>query len=128
MPQSNRALRAKLQKLLNERGNLFHFYSTRIANQAIDLTQAMRDLAEENAKVEGDIAALFIEAGRPDDDESGEPETEQVAVSMCTTVSRPVSTRVAVTAYENGKDSGRRMLDDTLHTISGLPRGWTGLM
>jgi hypothetical protein len=123
--QSDRAFRARLQKLLDARGDLFHHYSILIANPAVDLAGAMRDMATEHAKIEGDIAALFIEQGRPAEDEAEDaPATERVTTSMSTVVSKPISNRVAVTTYEKlpKADVEARVagiLDGAAHIVNG---------
>jgi hypothetical protein len=104
-----RSLRAWLQKLLDERGDLFHLYSSRIANPNIDLAEAMRDLAIENARIDGSIAALFIEHGRPADDEL---KTEAAGAGP----------------MQRAHETMRNAIDGALDAITGLPAGWTGLM
>jgi hypothetical protein len=141
-PTSDRAFRAQLQKLLNERGDLFHFYSTRIANPAVDLTAVMRDLAIESARIDGDIAALLIEQGRPAEEDIPTDDRSDLerlhddarsqgrkVLSMCTVVSKPkpeVSTRAAVTVYEKDDQPNAHVearIAGILNTAAGFHNG-----
>lgn len=70
------ALRTKLAEQYTQLGNLYHFYAERILNDRLHtpLSQTMRDMASERAPIEGEIAAVMIEAGRPEEAIEDEPE------------------------------------------------------
>jgi hypothetical protein len=69
----DRAFRAKLWKLVQDKGDLYHFYADRIAGR-VDrpLAGVLADLAIESAKLDGDFAALLIEHADIDGTEAEE--------------------------------------------------------